>query len=64
MTETAASAPAAPRFVVQRWGRTSVSFTSLACLLVVGFAFVPVLFGLDVTQNATKIATSSRYGSS
>jgi branched-chain amino acid transport system permease protein len=50
MTETAME-----RFAVQRWGRLSVSLTGFAGALLVGFAFVPVLFSLQTTQKTTSL---------
>jgi branched-chain amino acid transport system permease protein len=43
------------RYGVQRWGRLSVSLTAFAVALGVGFAFVPVLFGLGTQQKATTL---------
>lgn len=42
-------------FAVQRWGRVSATLTGFAVALAVGFAFVPVLFGLGTTQKATSL---------
>jgi branched-chain amino acid transport system permease protein len=49
------SETALPQFAVQRWGRLSLSLTSGAGALLVGFAFVPVLFSLETTQKATSL---------
>jgi branched-chain amino acid transport system permease protein len=43
------------RYAVQRWGRLSVSLTGFAGALLVGFAFVPVLFSLQTTQKTTSL---------
>jgi len=45
----------APRFSVERWGRTSVLAVSFAVALAVGFAFVPLLFSLNTTEKATSL---------
>jgi branched-chain amino acid transport system permease protein len=43
------------RYGVERWGRLSLSLTGFAVALAVGFAFVPVLFGLGTQQKATTL---------
>lgn len=45
----------AATFTVQRWGRLSATLTGFAAALAVGFAFVPVLFGIGTTQKATSL---------
>jgi branched-chain amino acid transport system permease protein len=43
------------RYGVERWSRLSIAATAFACALAVGFALVPVLFGLGTTQKATSL---------